>query len=126
VLSQSRHSITDIGLRNLVRRMIDRWEQESKYGECDVKYYAQAKLGERACLVIECFHPHPRQQFRFQISRLFIDKETNLPVRVENYGFPSRAGEKPPLIEEYTYTNVRTNVGLTDRDFDPKNPAYQF
>jgi hypothetical protein len=126
VLAHSRHSITDIGLRNLLRFMIERWESEAEYGESEVQYYQNAKLGERECLVIESTHPQARRQFRFHMTRLFIDKETKLPVRVENYGFPPRPGLDPPLEEEYTYSNLRTNVGLTERDFDRNNPSYAF
>jgi Protein of unknown function (DUF1571) len=126
VIEKSRYSITDIGLRNMLQFMIERWEEEANYGEAEVQYYQNARLGERQCLVIECTHPRPRRQFRFHISRLFIDKETRLPVRVENYGFPAQSGADPPLEEEYTYSNLRTNVGLTDADFDRNNPNYAF
>lgn len=126
VIEKSRYSITDIGLKNMLRYIVERWEDEAQYGEAEVQYYQNARLGERQCLVIECKHPRPRRQFRFHISRLFIDKETRLPVRVENYGFPVQPGADPPLEEEYTYSHVRTNVGLNDVDFDRNNPNYAF
>jgi hypothetical protein len=126
VRAESRHLITDIGLRNMLRFILKRWEEEAKYGECEVQYYPQARLGEAECLVIECKHPRPRKQFLFHTSRLFIDKQTNLPVRSENYGFPARPDAQPPLIEEYTYSNIKTNVDLADRDFDRNNPEYNF
>ncbi|REJ89495.1 MAG: DUF1571 domain-containing protein [Planctomycetota bacterium] len=125
ILKENRHTITDAGLRNMVNHMITRWEEESRYGECEVKYYPKAKLNDSECLVIECRHPTPHRQFKFHISRLFIDRETNLPMRVENYAFP-RQGGKPMLVEEYTYSEIKTNVGLTDADFDRKNPRYAF
>ena len=40
-------------------------------------------------------------------------------------GRPNLDGE-PVLEEEYTYTDVRVNVGLTDLEFDPDNPEYDF
>lgn len=126
VRSESRHLITDIGLRNMLKFILKRWEEESKYGECEVQYYPQARLGDAECLVIECRHPRPRKQFLFHVSRLFIDKQTNLPVRSENYGWPARADGQPPLIEEYTYSHIRTNLDLADRDFDRNNPEYNF
>lgn len=126
VLAESRHKITDIGLRNMVNAIATRWEEESKFGECEVKYYQQAKVNDGECLAIECTHPRPRRQFQFHISRLFLDKQTNYPIRVENYGFPAQPGAKPPLIEEYTYSELKTNVGLTDIDFNRDNPAYKF
>jgi hypothetical protein len=126
VLKQSRHMITEIGLRNMVGAIITRWEEESKYGECEVKYYQNATLNDRECLAIECTHPRPRRQFKFHISRLYLEKETGIGIRVENFGFPVQQGGKPVLIEEYTYSNLKTNVGLTDIDFDRNNPRYKF
>ena len=35
-------------------------------------------------------------------------------------------GDPPPLLESYTYPNLKLNPGLTNADFDPKNPAYNF
>jgi hypothetical protein len=126
VMAETRHPITRIGMRNLVKLLLQRWEAQTEFGETEVRFYPDAKLGEVACEVIESSHPRPRKQFPFQMTRLYIEKESRLPIRIENYGFPSRPGERPPLLEEYTYTNVRVNVGLTDRDFDRNNPEYSF
>ena len=125
-MSESRHPITNMGLKPLTEGVIKQWENELKYGEIDVKYYPNAKVRGMECRVIESSHPRPRRQFPFQKTRLFIDKATNLPVRVEQYGFPAMAGQQPTLLEEYTYWNIRANVGLTDQDFDAENPNYGF
>ena len=41
-------------------------------------------------------------------------------------GWADKAGAETPLIEEYTYSNLRINQGLSDKDFDTKNAAYRF
>lgn len=127
-LAESRHPITEFGMHFLLDGIIEQWEREAKFAgsETQTVYYDNAKLQEMTCQVIEIKHPQPRRQFKFHITRLYFNKETSLPVRLEQYAFPARAGEKPPLVEEYTYWNIRTNVGLTDEDFDRKNPQYQF
>ncbi len=123
----NKYPITMIGLRNLVDRVIAQWEEESQYGEVDVVYRPNNTIGGTTeCKVIESTHPRPRKQFKFHLTRLFIEKETGLPVRVEQYGFPKAEGQPPPLVEEYTYTQIQTNLGLTDRDFDHTNPNYAF
>ncbi|MEZ6068066.1 MAG: DUF1571 domain-containing protein [Planctomycetaceae bacterium] len=126
VLESSRHRITDAGLKNTLKKLIAQWEQEAAYGEIDVRYYPDAKLGEIACRVVEVSHPRPRNQFPFHISRLYLNARTNLPVRVENYSWPRQAGEPPVLVEEYTYIEMKTNVGFDDRHFDPKFEEYNF
>lgn len=125
-LAEARYPVTRIGIQNLAKGVAAQWERESEFGECEVKYYPEAKLGEQAVIVIESSHPTPRRQFRFALTRLWLDKETRLPVRVQQYEFPSAPGGQPVLVEEYTYTEIEPNVRLTDADFDRHNPAYQF
>ena len=125
-LAEARYPVTRIGMKNLSKGIMTQWERESEFGESEVKYYPEAKLGEQPVLVIESSHPTPRKQFRFALTRLWLDKETRLPVRVQQYDFPAAPGGQPVLVEEYTYTNVEPNVRLTDADFDQRNPAYQF
>jgi len=122
----NKYPITMIGIENMVKTLIKQWEIETQYGECNVKYYPNAKLGNVECRVVETSHPTPRRQFLYEKTRLYLEKETNFPIRCECYGFPSRKGQKPPLVEEYTYSNLRVNIGLTDLAFDRKNPNYRF
>lgn len=126
VLSESRYPADMVGMRKLVEKIIEQWQAETQFGEVDVKFYPDARLGETSCKVIESTHPTPRRQFRFQMTRLYIDKDSGLPVRVEQWAFPQQPGAKPLLAEEYTYTRIRTNLGLQDRDFDHTNPNYAF
>jgi hypothetical protein len=126
VMKNTRHPITQAGLYNLVAKVVDQWRSESRYGEVDVKTFPNAKLGDLPCIAIQTTHPQPRREFKFHMTRLYLDRDQKLPVRVEQFGWPRNGSDKPPLVEEYTYTNVRVNVGLTDLDFDQRNPAYGF
>ena len=42
------------------------------------------------------------------------------------YDWPREAGGQPELIEEYTYRDLKLNIGLTDEDFSTQNPDYHF
>lgn len=126
VMKENRYPITQVGLKNMTDKVINQWESETKYGEATVKYYNSAKLGDVECMAIECTHPQPRRQFRYHMTRVYVDKQTKFIVRVEQYGWPTRAGQQPPILEEYTYSDIKTNVGLGDADFDHRNPQYKF
>lgn len=126
VMKENRHPITSMGMERTVDSLITQWKAESRYGEVDVKYYPNAKLNDRNCKVIEAIHPQPRKQFTFHKTRLYIDSESGLPVRVEQFGFPSKAGAKPPIVEQYTYSGIRRNGRLADLDFSTRNPKYGF
>jgi hypothetical protein len=125
-----RYPITDIGMLNLTRRLIEVGEEDLKYGECEVKFFngAKVKLGNqtRATTVIQVVHPVPRRNFRYHLARIFVDDQLNMPIRFEAYDWPAAAGDKPPLLEEYTYADIKLNQGLTDTDFDKTNPNYGF
>lgn len=125
-MEDNRYPVTMIGMRNMLERIITQWEAEGQYGETNVRYFPNATLGkEVSCRVIESSHPQPRKQFKFQKTLLYIDKQTGIAIRVEQYGFPKN-GEKSPLVEEYTYMSLKTNAGLTNVDFDAKNSSYAF
>ncbi len=126
VMSENRYPITMAGISNAVKVMIKRWEEETKYGEIEVKYFKDAKLGSLSCRVVEATHPQPRRQFDNHKIRLWVDSESGLPVRMQKFGFPKKAGAQPPVIEDYTFTDIKTNVRLTDADFDRKNRKYSF
>lgn len=123
-MAEGRHPITRIGMQKMVEGVIEQWNEEKKYAEIDCQFYPNAKLQGVECQVCEATHPNPRRQFRFYRTRLFIDKQTNFPVRLEQWGFPN--GGEPYLVEEYTYTDIRPNVGMTDSDFDIRNRRYHF
>jgi hypothetical protein len=125
-LQENRYPITKIGLRNMLTYLIERWLGDTKLTGLAVKYYPNAKVGDVTCKVIEVTYPQKKDGVKYNLTRLYIDGSTTLPVRLQNYDFPAKAGEQPVLAEDYLYMNLKTNVGLKDVDFDPENPAYSF
>ena len=126
----NKYPITEMGILNLVDKLLEVGHKDIKFGECEVAYHENVKFGTgdsaRECTVIQVKHPVQRPYFTFYEARIFVDKELNLPIRYESYDWPRRTGETPKLIEAYTYRNLKINVGLTDADFDQTNPAYAF
>ena len=122
----NRYAITEIGVENLAKRLVEVAEHDKQFGECDVNFYPTAKVNGRICTCVQVVHPVPRRNFRFHLARVFIDDEFLIPIRYEAYDWPHEDGGQPVLMEEYTYMNVKINNGFTDADFDPKNTAYKF
>jgi hypothetical protein len=121
------HPITEIGLENLVVKLIERAEREKAAGgECEVQFMKDAKINGRVCTLLQVKHPVKRPQFDFFLAQVFIDDELQIPIRYAAYGWPEKEGEQPGVLEEYTYLNLKLNVGLVDGDFDHNNPNYKF
>jgi outer membrane lipoprotein-sorting protein len=121
-----RYPITELGIYNLTRRLVEVGQKDMKFGECDVKFFKDYKVAGRPCTMIQVVHPVPRRNFLFHEARIFVDDQLQMPIRYEAYDWPSQPGGKPELLEEYTYLNLKLNNGYTDADFDVHNPQYQF
>jgi hypothetical protein len=122
------YPITDVGLENLVLKLIERGEQEKKAGNmnCEVSFHQNARINGRPCTILQIQYNQPGPNIDFHLAQIFIDDEYQVPVRYVAYGFPQTPGEKPSVLEEYTYLNLKFNVGLTDNDFDVTNSEYRF
>lgn len=130
-MKEGRYPITKIGMAHMLNAVVEQWKKELKSPNIRTKVMQGAKLKPHdrrlptiECTVLESEHTKKEKGVEFFRTRLYLDTKTNLPVRVEQYGFPKRRGRKPPLLAEYTYWNVKTNVGLKDIDFSRRNPRY--
>ena len=120
----NRYPLTEFGIENLVKRLIENTKDEIALGiETKVRFFHDAKIDGRKCTGIEVSHPSYDPELMFQMARVFVDAELRVPVHYEAYGW-SENGSEPELLEQYTYRDIRLNVGYTDRDFDPSNPNY--
>jgi len=119
-----RYPITEIGIENLIVQLIDRGQRdkrndpEGKY--TSVRFVEGAKINGRRCTVLEVTHPEKKPYFDFNIARIFIDDQMQLPVRYAAYSWPVKPNGPPQLEEAYTYLDMKVNVGLNDAAFDHK------
>ena len=63
---------------------------------------------------------------KFYRLKYYIDKEYGFATGYELFDKPDKENAHPSLLEQYFYSDVKTNVGLTDLDFDVTNPEYAF
>lgn len=115
--------ITESGFNQVLAHMIDVLDQHVQAdpsGEnTQVERLAGAKLNKRACSVIRIVHPKKQDGLDFHVANVFIDDELRVPVRVDFSDWPRRPNQPPPLLAEYTYTELQLNVNLPDATFKP-------
>lgn len=125
-MMDNKYPITEIGLTRLVEKLIEKGERDRLVGPCEVHIVEDQRVGDHNCRLIQVTHPQPDPRYDFHIAQIFIDTERMIPLRYAAFLWPKDAGGEPLLEEEYTYLDVKLNVGLTDKDFDPNNPAYNY
>ena len=125
-LQYSRYPVSESGMIDMVRKLVDVGTADMQYGECDVQIFDDVKVDGRSCKCVQVVHPRRRSVFLFHIVRIFITKDVPIPVRYEAYDWPAGDSESPPLIEEYTFQDVRLNVGFSDAEFQRNYREYKF
>jgi hypothetical protein len=124
-LRDNRYPITEFGFENLVRRFIEHAEGSS-LDDCTIDLLEGSKVDGRSCLGIQITKNRRTDEAQFYFARVYIDQELQIPIHYEAFDWPATAEAEPRLLEQYTFRNVRLNVGLTDADFKRDNPAYGF
>ena len=122
----NRYPITEFGIETLLVRMIEKGERDRKYDEVEIEIDRDLTFDGHACTLLTIKHPTQRDHFEFHIAKIYIDDELDIPVGYEGYLWPKEPGGEPQLLEKYLYKDIKLNVGLTDIDFDPDNPEYDF
>jgi len=125
-MEDNRHPVTEAGIGSLIETVARRWAVELTPGESELTFHDNVRVGQRQCTMIESVHPQQRPDFLFHKVKLYIDHEHGLPIRFEAYDWPRHSGAPAELVEEYTYLDLKINVGLREHDFDPSNKQYSF
>jgi hypothetical protein len=120
-LRESRYPITELSLETVARRMIDKARDDIRYDpscrNTQVQFFRDAHVDGRKCTRIHVLHPIRDPNFSFHIANVYIDDLLHVPIRVEGYDWPEAGTSDPTLLEEYTFTHLRLNLGLKDTDF---------
>lgn len=113
-LENRRHPLTDIGLRRLGEQIEEQIGPALAAGTTRLRW-ATTSLDGRAARLVEaelaCSPPEPALGYRFG-----FDVESGLLVY---FGSAELGPDGPELLEEYLYTGLELDLGLTDADFRP-------
>jgi hypothetical protein len=114
---ESRHVITEAGLPNLVERITSMIENVAKIkcGEMKLTYFGASTFMSQKVIRVQVDNSDYASR-----TEICVDARTYLPVSIISYDKDNR------ILESFRYADIKPNVGLTDADFDPKNPGYHF
>jgi hypothetical protein len=122
-----RYPVTMIGFKNLGLKLLEQAKRDRQIeAPTDVKWFNGAKVNGQIARCVQVTHPVRHPEHQFAVARVYVDEELGIPIRYEGYAWPENPDGKPVLVEEYTYSCIQLNLGLSDADFDVKNPRYNF
>ena len=126
-MRDNRYPLTEFGIENLVRRFVEVVEEGVLLQDCTIQLLEGAKVDGRPCMCIEVKQRGTLEnRAEFYLARVYIDDELRVPIHYEAFGWPESDDGSPRLLEQYTYRDLKLNIGLDDDDFSRGNPAYGF
>lgn len=127
VMKSCRYPVSDAGIENLTRKLIDRGTKNDgniSMVDYTASYTPGATINKCKCNYLSVDFLTRNDVNEASKIEIFIDSERNFPIRYVAYDWPKNGS--PDILEEYTYLNLAVTNKLTDADFDPENPNYNF
>jgi len=120
-MSRNRHPVTELGFGFLLAEFRCNIEPAIRCGELEIIRLTDETFNRRPATVVECrFLSHGGRKYYCARFIIHIDKELLLPVGDIFYD------GKDEMFEDYVYTDVKLNAGLTATDFSRYNKSYRF
>ncbi len=117
------HTVLEAGIGHLVETLAKnlRKSMERPQDACKVLDLGISEVHGEKVRCLEGIYPEaqPGKYYAPKII-LCLSVATSLPVQARVY---NQFGE---MTEEFGFKNTKINVGLTDKDFNPENPDYDF
>jgi hypothetical protein len=126
-LAEARHPVTEAGLANLSRRLVEFRRKDLDDPEAETILDRTTGPDGRSYLRSLHLHPHQAPDRPFPRVEVLYDPETRFPIQITNFDWPGPEDKgDPPLAERYRYDDLDLDASLSALDFDPTNPAYAF
>lgn len=121
---ESRHTIAEAGLKNMVTKLITSWEKEKLLTETEVKMQQTSetvKIVDKTYKVeshcVECIHdPKYKANYSFYRIKVYFDTKTELPFLMEAFDWPTKEDPNGKLVERFLYIDIKPAT-LNDTDF---------
>jgi len=113
------HPLTETDLGFSTKTIYENLSRGLREGEIKLSFKGMKFIGGRRVYLVEDRLPAGKGYYAPR-SLNGHDMRTGLPILTTSYDASGR------LFEEFEWTDLKFNVGLSDKDFDPKNPEYRF
>ncbi len=122
-LSASRHGVDEVGLGFVIQLVKHTYQRSLSRPQDQVRFvdHGPSQVQGRPVRCLESIMPAREDSGYYgHRARLCIDSQYHLPMKITIWDYRNR------FYEEFLYTDLNLNPGLTEKDFDPKNPDYDF
>lgn len=113
-----RHPLPEVGVGAVIDRVAGIAAREKAAGNPLEVFVTEYTFAGRAADRYEVFARRPHAHRYAHRVLVYVDRETRLPLRFEAYDGPKAGQAAGDLLEAYSYTDLKPNVGLGDSAFE--------
>jgi hypothetical protein len=103
----------------MVASLQKQMELDPRGDNTTVQWDEDASMDGRACRLVRICHPQRDEALGFYVVAVYLDCQLGLPTRVEAYDWPAESNDPPPLIAEYTFSNLQIGSPVDSIWYDP-------
>lgn len=118
LLAENRHVLTEVGIGPLLDLLDRIAHREKTLGNPVEAFSSDYLFAGKNVTRYEILTRRPHAYRYAYRCLVYVDKETKLPLRFEAYDAPKPGTLTGDLLEAYSYTDIKINVGLGDSSFD--------
>jgi hypothetical protein len=118
-MKANRHSLQHSGMDKIIESVASDYELARKMGLEAIRSTGEGRFDGKAVWIVEGDFPSDSGYYARKVI-LLLDQTIGLPVKISIFDGSDR------LVEEYVFRSLKFNVGLTEEDFNPANPAYHY
>jgi hypothetical protein len=118
-MKKTRHPITESHLGFTIQLMRQNLQKAKNEKVGKIEFVNEQIFNNRKVKIFNAEFP-PDKGFYCHNIYIYLDDLLNLPVRFDVYDWNDK------LLESYTFSDLKINVGLKESDFDTENKAYNY
>jgi outer membrane lipoprotein-sorting protein len=118
-MQRNRHSLQHSGMEKIINLIESNFKRAREKGLDAIQFIGDDRIAERDVWILEGRFPENQGFYAHRVI-VSIDKTMTLPVKISIFDWSDA------LVEEYVFRDLKVNVGITENDFNPGNPDYNF
>jgi hypothetical protein len=113
VLKSTRKPCTEFGLLKVMQGLAEEYELDEGRSKITTKFIRQFEEGKREYVLLEQIYDNPEKG---EVAKRVITYDVKMMLPTQRQVYDSQNN----LLYKYSYTNLKFNRGLTDKDFSAK------
>lgn len=118
-MQKNHHSLRNSGMEKITTLIKLNYAKAKEKNLDKIRFIGERRIDRKKAWLVEGYFPENQGFYAYKIS-IYFCPTVKLPLKISIY---DKSGS---LFEEYVFRDLKINVGVTEKDFNPSNPEYSY